>query len=88
MVRKTDIEGECNKRPLRRTRRTYQRPVEKQRSVVSWKLKLQGVPTKEGSVVSNAAERPQKKRTKTYPLAFLKRSFSDLSENGFLEMGN
>ena len=87
-MRKTDIEGEYNKRPFRRTRRTYQRPVEKQRSVVSWKLKLQRVPTKEGSVVSNAAERPRKMRTKAYPLAFPTRSFSDLSENSFLEVGN
>lgn len=34
--------------------------------------------------MSNAAERPRKMRTETYPLAVLTRSFGDASENSFL----
>lgn len=38
--------------------------------------------------MSNAAERPRKTRTETYPSAVLTRNFGDSSENSFLEVGN
>ena len=47
ILRKHGIEGRYKRRPLRNTKWTYQRPVEKPRSVVSWKLRVQRVSTRE-----------------------------------------